>query len=144
MRIKNINYFTNTIRSQKPSAKAEMKGGPIAPSVNGTVNFYKAHRGTLVVAEIYNLPDSVAPSADKPGVNPFGFHIHEGNTCEIGNRNDPFMAASGHYNPNNMPHPLHAGDMSVLFANDGYAFLALPTGFRSGNRKNRDNPSEPR
>jgi Cu-Zn family superoxide dismutase len=127
MRIKNINYFTNTIRSQKPSAKAEMKGGPIAPSVNGTVNFYKAHRGTLVVAEIYNLPDSVAPSADKPGVNPFGFHIHEGNTCEIGNRNDPFMAASGHYNPNNMPHPLHAGDMPVLFANDGYAFLAFYT-----------------
>lgn len=127
MRVRNINYFTNIIKTQKPRAKAEISGGPIARSINGTVSFYKARNGALVVAEIYNLPDTVAPAAGKPGINPFGFHIHEGETCKVGQVNDPFKDALGHYNPTNAPHPLHAGDMPVLFANNGYAFLVFYT-----------------
>ena len=127
MKIKNINYFANTIIDKKPSARAEISGGPLAPSITGTVNFYPVYNGTLVVAEVYNLPKTVAPSNGMPPVNPFGFHIHEGNTCETGNPSEPFQAAGGHYNPTNAPHPLHAGDMPVLFGNDGYAFLAFYT-----------------
>lgn len=127
MKIKNINFFTNTIINKKPFAKAELSGGPLAPSITGTVSFYPAHNGTLVVAEVYNLPKTVAPTNSTPSVNPFGFHLHEGDTCEIGDPQDPFKAAKGHYNPTNMPHPLHAGDMPVLFGNDGYAFLAFFT-----------------
>lgn len=127
MKIKNINFFSNMISNKKPFAKAELLGNTLAPSINGTVSFYQVHNGTLVVAEVYNLPNTVPPTNNTPAVNPFGFHIHEGNSCEIGNPSDPFKAAMGHYNPTNMPHPLHAGDMPVLFGNNGYAFLAFFT-----------------
>ncbi|HHU90090.1 MAG TPA: superoxide dismutase family protein [Clostridiaceae bacterium] len=127
MRIKKTNYFTNIILNKKPFAKAEISGGPLAPSINGTVSFYPVYNGTLVVAEVYNLPGAIAPTKGVPPVNPFGFHIHEGNSCEKGDPSDPFQAAKGHYNPTNVPHPLHAGDMPVLFGNNGYAFLAFFT-----------------
>ncbi len=127
MKIKNINFFINTIINKKPISKAELIGGPLAPSINGVVNFYSVHSGTLVVAEVYNLPKTVPPKDNTPAVNPFGFHIHEGNTCEKGDPSDPFKGAMGHYNPANMPHPLHAGDMPVLFGNNGYAFLVFYT-----------------
>ena len=128
MKLKNSNFFSNLILSRAPSAKAEMMGGPLAPKINGTVSFYAAHSGTLVVAEIYNLPQ-IAPGTEKtPPIGPFGFHIHEGSTCDVGNSEDPFQSAMGHYNPTGQPHPLHAGDMPVLFSNsNGYAFLAFFT-----------------
>lgn len=127
MRIRNKNYFSNMILARKPYAKADISGGSLAPDITGTVDFYAAHNGTLVVAELYNLPKAVTPTSGSAPVNPFGFHIHEGNTCEQGDRADPFQAAKGHYNPTNMPHPLHAGDMPVLFGNNGYAFMAFYT-----------------
>ncbi len=127
MKIKNLNFFTNMILTKKPAAVANIAGGSLAPNLTGTVNFYNAHSGTLVVAEIYNLPKTAAPTANTAAINPFGFHIHEGNTCEQGNPADPFQAAMGHYNPTNMPHPLHAGDMPVLFGNNGYAFMVFYT-----------------
>lgn len=115
------------ILTKKPIAIANIAGGSLAPEINGTVSFYNAHNGTLVVAEIYNLPNSVAPTLNTAPINPFGFHIHEGNNCEQGNSTEPFQAAMGHYNPTNMPHPFHAGDMPVLFGNNGYAFLVFYT-----------------
>jgi Cu-Zn family superoxide dismutase len=127
MKVKNINFFSNMILTKKPFAKANIVGGSLAPGITGTVNFYSAHNGTLVVAEIYNLPKTVPPTSNSAPINPFGFHIHEGNTCEQGNPSDPFQAAIGHYNPANMPHPIHAGDMPVLIGNNGYAFLAFYT-----------------
>ncbi|MGI6124333.1 MAG: superoxide dismutase family protein [Acetivibrionales bacterium] len=127
MKIKNINFFSNLILNKKPSAKASLAGGPLAPSITGEVSFYPAHNGSLVVAEVYNLPKTALPTNSTPPINPFGFHIHEGNTCEKGDPSDPFKAAMGHYNPRNMPHPAHAGDMPVLFGNEGYAFLAFFT-----------------
>lgn len=127
IKIKNSNYFANIILTKKPYAKAEVAGGPIAPNINGTVSLYPAHNGTLVVAEIYNLPRMMPGTDNTAPIGPFGFHIHEGGTCEVGNPADPFQAAMGHYNPTGQPHPLHAGDMPVLFANNGYAFLAFYT-----------------
>jgi len=128
MKIKNIFYFANLILSRTPDAQAEITGGPLAPNVRGTVSFYEVQGGSLVVAEVYNLPKMTAPEGNSPPVGPFGFHIHEGTSCEIGTSTDPFQKAGGHFNPTNMPHPLHAGDMPVLFANDnGYAYLAFFT-----------------
>lgn len=40
---------------------------------------------------------------------------------------DPFSNAMAHYNPENCPHPYHAGDMPPLFGNQGYAFLMFLT-----------------
>jgi len=39
----------------------------------------------------------------------------------------PFPQSGTHYNPNNCPHPYHAGDMPPLFGADGYAFLSFVT-----------------
>ena len=127
MKIRNVNFFSNMILTKAPFARAEVIGGPLAPNINGTVSFYAAHNGTLVVAEVYNLPQMAPGTANTPPIGPFGFHIHEGNTCEVGRSDDPFMPAMGHYNPTGQPHPLHAGDMPVLFSNNGYAFLAFFT-----------------
>ncbi len=127
MRIKNVNFFANLILSRTPFAKAELMGGPLAPDINGTVSFYPAYNGTLVVAEVYNLPRTVPPTPQNPPIGPFGFHIHDGNSCEIGNPTDPFQSAGGHYNPTGMTHPEHAGDLPVLFSNNGYAFMIVFT-----------------
>lgn len=127
IKIRNVNFFSNMILSRTPFAKAELIGGPLARNLNGTVSFYSAHNGTLVVAEVYNLPEMVPGTANTPPISPFGFHIHEGNSCEVGNPAEPFGATMGHFNPTGMPHPNHAGDMPVLFSNNGYAFLAFFT-----------------
>ena len=55
-----------------PDAAAEIKGSPEFPKIRGMVYFFGVHNGTIVAADIRNLPDE----------NAFhGFHIHEG-TCQ--------------------------------------------------------------
>ena len=55
-----------------PDAAAEIKGSPEFPKIRGMVYFFGVHNGTIVAADIRNLPDG----------NAFhGFHIHEG-TCQ--------------------------------------------------------------
>lgn len=128
MKIRNLSFFSNIILSKTPEAKAEIAGGPLAPNIRGTVNFYPVYNGTLVTAEIYNLPRMAPGQGSRPPIGPFGFHIHEGNTCTPGNPQDPFKMAGGHFNPKGLPHPLHSGDMPVLFSDsNGYAFLAFYT-----------------
>jgi len=128
MKIRNLNFFANLILSRTPDAKAEVVGGPLGPNIRGTVNFYRIYNGTLVTAEIYNLPRMVPAQGSSPPVGPFGFHIHEGDSCVPGDPQDPFQSARGHYNPTGMTHPLHSGDMPVLFSDsNGYAFLAFYT-----------------
>ena len=91
-----------------PDAAAEIKGSSEFPEIRGMVYFFGVHNGTIVAADIRNLPDG----------NAFhGFHIH-GGTCQ-GTKAEPFAQADGHYNPTNAMHPQHAGDMPSLLANDG-------------------------
>ena len=99
-----------------PDAAAQMKGSPEYPEIQGMVYFFGVHNGTIVAADIRNLP----------GGNAFhGFHIHEGG-CQ-GTKAKPFAQAYGHYNPANTMHPRHAGDMPPLLSNDGNAFLIFYT-----------------
>ena len=99
-----------------PDAAAQMKGSPEYPEIQGMVYFFGVHNGTIVAADIRNLP----------GENAFhGFHIHEGG-CQ-GTKAKPFAQADGHYNPANTMHPRHAGDMPPLLSNDGNAFLIFYT-----------------
>ena len=107
---------------QTPNAIATVAGSPSYPAIKGTVSFYKAIRGVLVVAEVFGLPQA----GGKCSGQIFGFHLHEGNSC-TGNAENPFADAKGHYNPNNCPHPYHAGDLPPLFGNGGYAFGAVLT-----------------
>ncbi|MCX7772658.1 MAG: superoxide dismutase family protein [Clostridia bacterium] len=127
MKIKNVNFFSNMIMTKNPYAKAELMGSPLAPGLSGTVSFYPAHNGTLVVTEVYGLPAMMPPAPNAPPIGPFGFHIHEGNVCDVGNPADPYKSAMDHYNPSGMPHPDHAGDLPVLFSNNGYAFMVVFT-----------------
>lgn len=108
-------------------AIAYVSGGPIAPDVQGMVIFSEVPGGTDVYAELYGLPSYKPAQGESPQVGPFGFHIHENGTCEVGNASDPFTAAGGHWNPTNQPHGNHAGDFPVLFSNNGYARMSFFT-----------------
>lgn len=107
---------------KKPNAYALINGGSEYPRIQGTVRFYSTHSGVIVAAEINGLP---APEA-KCASPIFGFHIHGGNSCS-GTEADEFANAGTHYNPNECPHPFHAGDLPPIFGNDGYALMLFLT-----------------
>ena len=100
------------LAGQRPTAVAEVKGGESYPNINGIVEFYALQEGVIVVADVDNLP--------KTETNIFAFHIHEGSTCD-----DNFENTGSHYNPTDMPHPNHEGDMPPLFASNGRAWFAF-------------------
>src|SRR5690554_1469956 len=110
-----------------PKAIAYIKGGPLAPEIYGTVTFEDVQGGTMVSANIVGLPQYKPSTGSQAPIGPHGFHIHEYGNCEIGNPQDPFQAAEGHWNPVNQPHGNHAGDFPVLFSNSGRASMCFFT-----------------
>ena len=105
-----------------PDAVAVIRGRAENKGIHGTIKFYQATSGVLTVADIHGLPTK--SNVCKTPI--FAFHIHSGSDCS-GNANDPFANAGSHYNPNDCPHPYHAGDMPPLFGARGRAFLAFLT-----------------
>lgn len=105
-----------------PDAHAYVMGSPAYSSINGTVHFYETPSGVLVAAHIHGLPKGSARCSP----NVFGFHIHEFGLCS-GTADNPFKNVGGHYNPQNCPHPAHAGDLPPLFGNNGDAFMTVLT-----------------
>ena len=114
--------YLSILRDRRPSAVADIIGGPLAPRLHGNVGFFVTPIGVLVSAELWGLPTGERPC----GGGVFGFHIHEGESCS-GNADDPFANTGGHYNPAGCPHPFHAGDLPPLFCNNGYAWCATIT-----------------
>lgn len=114
----NFNEFFN----KRPSAKAVINGSDNYPNIRGTVWFYSHLKGVLVVADIEGLP-TTNNNCNSPI---FAFHIHEGSNC-TGNEQDNFLNVGSHYNPNNCPHPYHAGDLPPLFGVNGNAFSVVLT-----------------
>lgn len=94
----------------RPGAIARIAGGREAPCLFGTVKFYPMGKNTMVVADICGLPNSETEI--------FALHIHEGNHCQN---------SGGHYNPEERPHPMHAGDLPPLLSCSGRGFLAVLT-----------------
>lgn len=47
-----------------------------------------------------------------------------GTSC-TGDLEDEFSNAKTHYNPNNYPHPYHAGDLPPLIESNGYAYMSV-------------------
>lgn len=111
----------------KMNAVAEIKGGPLVPGISGSVLFKDVPGGTEVIAEIKGLPCYQPAQNGEAPIGPHGFHIHECGNCAVGNPEEPFQAAGGHWNPDNQPHGNHAGDFPVLFSNNGYALMAFFT-----------------
>lgn len=100
-----------------PCCTASIRGSRTYPTICGTVSFFQACNGSLVVAEIFHLPS-------QHGV--FAMHIHDGSAC-TGNEADPFGNAGSHLNFTNTLHPFHVGDLPALFNNNGYAWNAVYT-----------------
>ncbi len=108
-------------------AVAQMRGGPLAPQILGTVWFRDVIGGTEVCVYVTGLPAYRPAIGEQPPIGPHGFHIHEYGNCVIGDPNNPFTAAGGHWNPNNQPHGNHPGDFPVLFSNNGVARMSFFT-----------------
>lgn len=97
-------------------AIAIIEGDENAASLEGTVIFTETHFGVHVEAQISGLPEN--------DTGFFGFHLHEGDSCMP----PGFESTGGHYNPDNLPHPLHAGDFPMLIATDSReAWLSFMT-----------------
>lgn len=107
----------------RPQAEALVLGGESFPEISGWVRFYQTDAGVIVYAEITGLPQSGQPC----GGRFFGFHIHQGADC-AGGGEEPFPHAMGHWNPQDCPHPGHAGDLPPLLGNRGLAVCACLTG----------------
>ncbi len=126
--MKNRDVFEGFLASGKtPQAKAIIKGSATRPQITGVVSFYSVPNGTMVKVEVNGLPNYQPAIANLSPVGPFGFHIHAGSSCGLGDGKNPYEAALGHYNPDNQPHGNHAGDLPVLFSNDGMARMIFFT-----------------
>lgn len=132
------NIFTSLLNRNTPAAIAQIQGNQEHPHLFGIVSFYNTpFGGILVSAELYGLPDKVnakfppneavikntAAVSGMYSSNFFGMHIHETGDCSL-----PFDKTGSHYNPGNMPHPDHAGDLPPLLSSNGYAWMSFYTG----------------
>ena len=106
--------FSELLRRNQPQAAAWVTGSPDAPQLSGLVKFYDTpYGGVLIEAELFGLPNiRSAGSSDF-----YAMHIHEHGDCS-----QHFMKTGPHYNPSGQPHPMHAGDLLPLLANQGYAW----------------------
>ena len=120
--VNGLGFYPVSVLSSPPQACADIRGSEKYSSIRGRVSFYCAGGGVLVAANIRGLP--VAEQNCESPV--FAFHIHSGESC-TGDAEDPFKDALSHYNPNNCPHPYHAGDMPPLFGCNGSAYLVFFT-----------------
>lgn len=116
--------FVHIFSSHRPYAVAYVRGSEVFPEIAGRILFFPAgERGVLVVANVRGLP--VSPAVCESNI--FAMHIHENAACESA-AHDAFHSAGGHLNPENCPHPAHAGDLPPLFATaNGSAWSAFLT-----------------
>lgn len=97
------------------NAIAYIEGNASHPNIHGQICLCKTLNGGLIItAEIFGLPDEDNSS------HFYGMHIHEFGDC--GNN---FANTGTHYNPDNAPHPIHAGDLPPLLSNEGYAWISF-------------------
>ena len=101
--------------NRRPNARAIIKSDEPYLHVRGEVLFYQEKDGVLVTARISGLPQN--------GAGFYGFHIHEGKSCD----GEGFADTGGHYNPDHLPHPSHAGDLPPLLSNHGNAYMTVKT-----------------
>lgn len=110
-------HLVNVLRNSAPDAVAWINGSQAAPSLSGVVKFYATpYEGILTEAEIFGLPNLTSQNSS----DFYALHIHENGDCT-----PPFDRTGGHYNPDNLPHPYHAGDFLPLLGNQGYAWMVF-------------------
>lgn len=115
--------FFERMLGESPRAYANIRGNDDYPDLVGMALFFRAQKGTVVFAELMNLPVGKEPC----GQDFFGFHIHEGSSC-TGDEQDEFADVGQHLDLDHCEHPEHTGDLpSMLAARDGYAWMVLFT-----------------
>lgn len=111
--------FVKMLMFDEPQAIAWVKGDGVASKLNGHVKFFETpYQGVLVEAEFFGLPNFSVPNSS----DFYAMHIHEFGDCS-----PPFDKTGNHFNPTNMLHPYHAGDLIPLLGNQGYAYSACFT-----------------
>lgn len=109
--------FMRLFYDNRPRAFARIQGGSDYAQIQGIVYIYSVPAGgVLIEAEIFGLPET--DRSDVPAF--YAFHIHENGDCS-----EHFAKTGNHFNPQNLLHPMHAGDLPPLISNDGYAWLAF-------------------
>lgn len=105
------NMFLETLLRGRPALTACITGNEGYENLRGIAEFYAVPFGGVIVStEVHGLPAS----------DFYGMHIHEAGDCTI-----PFDKTGNHYNPGNVEHPNHAGDMPSLLGNNGYAWTVF-------------------
>lgn len=97
------------------TATAHIQGGEDYPDISGDVSFHQRDGVVWVIAYVAGLPQNESGF--------FALHIHEGKSC----RGNGFPQTGSHYNPDQAPHPMHAGDLPPLLSCDGKAYMAVMT-----------------
>lgn len=79
----NLNQLFAPYDPQRPAAYARIRGGKLAPCIDGNVFFYQLEGGVYIKAYITGIPDS-----NKNGqlTRFHGFHIHENGDCQVGQK----------------------------------------------------------
>ncbi len=96
-------------------AVAHIHGGADYPRLAGEARFYQKGDCVLIKVRVCGLPPSDSGF--------FALHIHEGNNC----CGKDFANTGGHYNPQGLPHPKHAGDLPPLMLCGCGAYLETLT-----------------
>lgn len=122
-----MSYYHWPYGERPRAAVAYLKGGTLAPQIRGAVYFTPVPGGVWVHVRVHGLPPYKPAQDGQPPVGPHGFHLHEVGNCHVGDPEDPFQGAGGHWNPHHQPHGNHAGDFPVLFSHDGYAEMGFFT-----------------
>ncbi len=101
-----------------PEACAHITGSSELHNLTGDVYVYPFLEGSLLVADVEGIPFSGF----------YGFHIHQHGPCITGEGYTGFQGVGGHYTTvENAPHPYHAGDLPVLMAYHGHAYMIVYT-----------------
>ena len=98
-----------------PDAVAHIHGDNRSPHLTGEARFYQKSDCVLIKVRVCGLPHSANGF--------FALHIHEGGSC----CGRGFSDTGGHYNPQKLPHPKHAGDLPPLLSCEGNAYLEVAT-----------------
>ena len=104
-----ISEIFETLITRNPVSCAWIAGSQDT-KISGFLFCFDLWGGTLAALYMVGLPHS----SEKCAPHFFGFHIHDGDV---------------HYNPENCPHPAHAGDCPPLLSSNGTAWQMFYTGY---------------
>ena len=105
----------NCIMDSRPDAIAQIRGEN-GSDFMGEARFFQRQNGVLISVNVSGLP------ADSP-TGFYALHIHEGGSCE----GKQFEQSGGHYNPEGVQHPRHAGDLPPLLGTQTGAWMSVLT-----------------